>query len=187
MKKKFTSLFMSIVFILGIISCGTPENGNIKSASADRVFENCTEMIEFTKQYITEVSTQDLQAIMDGDDEYYLIDVRTGKENAKSYIPGAVAIPRGVLEFRIANEDVWDDEGLYMPQKDSKIVIYCKKGGRGTLATKSLKDLGYTNVINLQGGFLQWKKDFPKNIYVNVIPVSSGAAPVAAEEDDGGC
>jgi len=178
---------MSIVFMLGIISCETSESQKLKSVSTDRVFENCTEMIEFTKQYITEISTKDLQAIMDGDDEYYLIDVRTGKENEKSYIPGAVAIPRGVIEFRIANEDVWDDEGLYMPEKKSKIVIYCKKGGRGTLAAKSLKDLGYTNVINLKGGFTQWKKDFPKNIYVNVIPVSSGGAPVAAEEDDGGC
>ncbi len=187
MKSGFTLFFMSIVFTLGIMSCETPENGNIKSASADRVFVDCTEMIEFTKQYITEVSTKDLQAILDGDDEYYLIDVRTGKENAKSYIPGAVAIPRGVLEFRIANEDVWDDEGLYMPEKDSKIVIYCKKGGRGTLAAKSLKDLGYTNVVNLQGGFTQWKKDFPKNIYVNVVPTTSGAAPVAVEEDEGGC
>ena len=131
MKRRFTSLFMSIVFTLGMMSCETPENGNAKSANADRVFADCTEMIEFTKQYITEVSTKDLQTILDGDEEYYLIDVRTGKENAKSYIPGATAIPRGVLEFRIANEDVWDDEGLYMPEKDSKIVVYCKKGGRG--------------------------------------------------------
>ncbi len=187
MKRRFTSLLMSTVVILGMMSCETPEIGNSKSVSTDIVFENSTKMVEFTKQYITEVSTNDLQAIMDGDDEYYLIDVRTGKENAKSYIPGAIAIPRGVLEFKISNEDVWDDEGLYMPEKDSKIVIYCKRGGRGALATKSLKDLGYTNVTSLQGGFLQWKKDFPKNIYVNVIPVSSGAAPVAAEEDEGGC
>lgn len=187
MKRIFTSLLMSTVIILGMMSCETPEIGNLESASADRVFENSTEMIEFTKQYITEVSTKDLQTLMDGDDEFYLLDVRTGKENSKSYIPGAVAIPRGVLEFRIANEDVWDDEGLYMPEKDSKIVIYCKKGDRGALSAKTLKELGYTNVVNLQGGFIQWKKDFPKNIYVNVIPVSSGAAPAAVEEDEGGC
>lgn len=187
MKRRFTSLLMSTVIILGMMSCETSENVNSKSAFADKVFADRTEMIEFTKQYITEVSTKELQSIMEGDEEYYLIDVRTGKETAKSYIPGAIKIPRGVLEFRIANEDVWDDEGMYMPEKESKIVIYCKRGDRGTLATKSLKDLGYTNVINLKDGFIKWKKDFPKNIYVNVVPTTSGAAPVAVEEDEGGC
>lgn len=187
MIKQVKSLFMSIVLILGMISCETPETVNSKSVNSDKVFDNSAEMVEFTKQYITEVSTKELQAIMDGDEEYYLIDVRTGKENAKSYIPGSIAIPRGVLEFRIANENVWDDEGMYMPQKESKIIIYCKKGDRGTLSVKSLQQLGYTNVVNLKGGFTQWKKDYPKNIYVNVIPVSSGSAPAAVEEDEGGC
>ena len=187
MRNYFTSLLMSIVFLFGITSCETSAVEKSTSASNGKTFENCTELVDFTKQFITEVSTNELQTLMNGDEEYYLLDVRTGKENAKSYIPGAVSIPRGVLEFRIANEDVWDDEGLYMPEKNSRIVIYCKKGGRGTLASKALKDLGYTNVVNLKGGFLQWKKDYPKNIYVNVIPTTSGAAPVAAEEDSGGC
>ncbi|MEN8137802.1 MAG: rhodanese-like domain-containing protein [Bacteroidota bacterium] len=170
------------------MSCETPETKNTKSVSSDKIFEDCTEMVEYTKEYITEVSTKDLQSIMNGDEEYYLVDVRTGKENAKSYIPGSVSIPRGVLEFRIANEDVWDDEGIYMPEKTSNIIIYCKKGGRGALAAQSLQQLGYSNVVSLKGGFVQWKKDFPKEIYENVIPTSSGAAPaVAAEEDSGGC
>jgi len=185
MKKRFSLLLVSAVMITGIISCETSEN--VKSTSADKVFESSTEMIEYTKQYITEVSTNDLLAVTEGDEEYYLLDVRTGKENAKSYIPGSVAIPRGVLEFRITNEDFWDDEGLYMPEKDSKIIIYCKKGDRGTLSAKSLKSLGYINVTNLSGGFIQWKKDFPKNVYVNVTSTTSGADPVAAEEDEGGC
>jgi len=188
MLKRFTSLIAAIIIVIGMISCEKSEGTNANLSSSSKNFADSKELVEFNKQFISEVTSQDLKAILDGDDEYYLLDVRTGKEFSKSYIPGSVSVPRGVLEFRIASEDVWDDEGLYMPEKDSKIVIYCKKGSRGTLAAKSLIDMGYTNVLNLSGGFTQWKTDFPTEVYENVAPVSAGAAQAgAAEEDSGGC
>ena len=188
MLKRFTSLIASMIIVVGMISCEQSKGTNVKFTDKPETFENSTELVEYYKQFVTEITSQELKEVLAGYDEYYLLDVRTGKENSKSYIPGSVSIPRGVLEFRIQNESVWDDEGLYMPEKESKIIIYCKKGSRGALAAKTLQDLGYTNVVNMQGGFLQWKKDFPKEVYENVTPVSTGAAPAAAsEEDSGGC
>lgn len=188
MLKRFTSLVASVIIVIGLISCEKSDGANVSLKTGSKSFADTQELVEFNKQFITEISSKDLKTIMDGYDEYYLLDVRTGKEFSKSYIPGSVSVPRGVLEFRIASEPVWDDEGLYMPEKDSKIVIYCKKGSRGTLAVKALLDMGYTNVVNLAGGFTQWKTDFPSEVYENVAPVSAGAAPAGgAEEDSGGC
>lgn len=188
MLRRFTSLIASVILVIGMVSCEKSDGTSASIANSTKLFADSNELVEFNKQFITEITSQDLKAILDGDEEYYLLDVRTGKEFAKSYIPGSVSIPRGVLEFRIQSEAVWDDEGLYMPEKESKIIIYCKKGSRGTLAAKTLQDMGYTNVVNLTGGFIQWKGDFPAEIYENVAPVSTGAAPAGGgEEDSGGC
>lgn len=197
MNKNFTLFFVGILFLIGVTSCcNNPNSENTKTTETsiakevlpiDHTFENTKEMLDYSRQFITEASSKKIDSIMKGEDEYYLIDVRTGKENDVSYIPGAISIPRGVLEFRIASEDVWDNEGLYMPTKESIIIIYCKSGDRSTFASKTLAELGYTNVVSLKGGFNQWKKDYPKNIYVNVVSVAKGAAPAVQEEDGGGC
>src|SRR4051812_12046280 len=78
-----------------------------------------------------------------------LIDVREGEEWQEGYIPGATWIPRGKLELRI--EDV-------VPERDAEMVLYCAGGNRSALAAKSLKELGYTHVTSLAGGFTAWKR-----------------------------
>ena len=49
---------------------------------------------------------------------------------------------------------------MYAPEKNADIIIYCKKGDRGILATKALSELGYSNVKNLSGGIIAWDPDF---------------------------
>ncbi len=78
-----------------------------------------------------------------------LLDVREGEEYNEGYIPGAKWIPRGKLELRI--EDV-------VPNRDADVVLYCAGGNRSALAAKSLKELGYTNVRSMAGGFTAWKR-----------------------------
>jgi molybdopterin/thiamine biosynthesis adenylyltransferase/rhodanese-related sulfurtransferase len=78
-----------------------------------------------------------------------LIDVREGDEWTEGFIPGATWIPRGKLELRI--EDV-------APQRDTDLVLYCAGGTRSALAAKALKELGYTKVRSMAGGFGAWKK-----------------------------
>ena len=79
--------------------------------------------------------------------DYAFIDVREESETRMGFIPGAMLIPRGLLEFRIAST---------IEDKSAKIVVYCKSGGRSSLATYSLKRMGYTNVISMDGGFGGW-------------------------------
>lgn len=78
-----------------------------------------------------------------------LLDVREPAEFGAGRLPGALNIPRGVLEFRI-------DEYPQLAQRDSDILIYCKTSGRAALAALSLKRMGYTAVRSIHGGFDAW-------------------------------
>ena len=78
-----------------------------------------------------------------------LVDVREHDEYVQGYIPGAMWIPRGYLELRI--EDA-------VPGRDTPIVLYCAGGTRSALAARSLRDLGYTQVKSMAGGFTAWKR-----------------------------
>jgi rhodanese-related sulfurtransferase len=75
------------------------------------------------------------------------LDVREPAEFSKGHIPGAVNIPRGLLEFSITNE---------VPVKSTRLVVYCKVGGRGALAGETLMKMGYKNLVNMKGGWEEW-------------------------------
>jgi rhodanese-related sulfurtransferase len=99
---------------------------------------------------IDEISPHEAQAR--ADTGAVLIDVRDPDEvEAKPSIAGSVHISRGRLESRIADA---------VPDKDTPIVLYCAGGGRGALATDTLRQLGYGNVANLEGGLGAWRKTF---------------------------
>jgi rhodanese-related sulfurtransferase len=79
-----------------------------------------------------------------------IVDVRDGTEVAASgKIKGALAISRGLLEFRADPDLPTHDPAL---RKDRPVILYCGSGGRAALAGKTLLDLGYTDVRNA-GGF----------------------------------
>jgi molybdopterin/thiamine biosynthesis adenylyltransferase/rhodanese-related sulfurtransferase len=78
------------------------------------------------------------------------VDVRELDEYEQGMIPGSVFIPRGHLESQAENK---------LPDRDAEIVVYCAGGTRSAFATKTLKELGYTNVVNMAGGFGRWKNE----------------------------
>ncbi len=77
-----------------------------------------------------------------------VLDVRTTREYKKGTIPGALHISRGLLEFKVTKA---------ITDPNQKIIVFCAKGGRGALATKTLMEMGYKNVYNLKGGIKAWK------------------------------
>jgi rhodanese-related sulfurtransferase len=85
--------------------------------------------------------------------EAVAVDVRDSAEIAASgKVPGALAIARGMIEFRADAATPYHEPKL---QKDKTIIVYCASGGRSALAGKTLKDFGYEKVANL-GGFKDW-------------------------------
>ncbi|WJM95288.1 rhodanese-like domain-containing protein [Pseudomonas defluvii] len=85
-------------------------------------------------------------AIRDAD---VLLDVREADEFYAGHIPGAVNIPRGLLEFKLSNTPE-------LSARDLKIVLYCKTSGRAALAACALHDMGYLQVQSIEGGFDAW-------------------------------
>ena len=82
----------------------------------------------------------------------WIIDVREPGEFSGGHVPSAINIPRGVIEFKI-----WQKVGY--PGKtrmDQKMYLYCKAGSRCALATKSLRDLGFTEVYRTDIKLKEW-------------------------------
>ena len=97
-------------------------------------------------QSVPEVAPAVLQSRRQNGEQIVVIDVREPDEFARGTIPGAYTIPRGVLEMQVDGR---------LPV-DTTVVLYCGAGARSALACKSLADMGYDKVENLQGGWSAW-------------------------------
>ena len=106
------------------------------------------ELVTEAKKSICEVSVSEAKDLLDKGG-YIFLDCREPKEFKMGHIPGAMNIPRGLLEFKISKK---------IPDKNANIVMYCKKGGRGCLATCCLCRMGYKKVKNMDGGWKAWEK-----------------------------
>ena len=183
MKKKLANVIIVLFSITLLIGCGA---GAESKKETSVTYNNADEMVASAEKQVAGLTLEEFRKLYESDDPFVLIDVRTESEFVHGYIPGSVSIPRGVLEFRIGSEEVWDDYGLYMPEKDAQIIIYCKKGSRSVLAAQSLNLLGYSNVKFVKGGWLAWKETYPddfEQIHVENTVVGTSST----NESSGGC
>jgi molybdopterin/thiamine biosynthesis adenylyltransferase/rhodanese-related sulfurtransferase/molybdopterin converting factor small subunit len=93
----------------------------------------------------TEITSVELKQRLDRGDKLKLVDVREPNEFQINRIPGTVLIPLGEIPRRYAELD-----------KDDEIVVHCKMGGRSAKAADFLRSVGFTRVLNLKGGILDW-------------------------------
>src|SRR5215471_8911205 len=106
-------------------------------------------IVDEARSQIQEIQPPDVKQMLDSNEDFTLIDVREADEQAKGTIPGAVKLPRGILE-RDINQVTGD--------KERKIVLYCGGGYRSALAAVNLKKMGYRNVISMDGGWRGWQE-----------------------------
>lgn len=107
------------------------------------------ELVAQARARIKEITPKDAWDAMSGD--VRVLDVREAGEYEAGRVPGAINIPRGVLEFRIG-------EVPEFARKDAPIVLYCRTGGRAALATVALNQIGYSNVVSVTGGIMGWEQ-----------------------------
>jgi adenylyltransferase/sulfurtransferase len=105
------------------------------------------EMLAEARQIVPEEGPADLARRMKSGDKVVVIDVRDPDEFRDGHIEASTNISRGFLEFRI---------GTAVTDPHTPIVLYCQTGLRSVLAARALKELGYSTVINLQGGYQKW-------------------------------
>lgn len=174
----------STLFSSTLIQSCTPAIGD-----CFEVVDDVTTLVNEAKSRINEVSPVAFNEMMEAEEMYILVDVRTKQEHDSGYIPGSVLIPRGQLEFKIGNEDYWEEEGMYSPLKDDILVVYCRGGNRSALAADVLRRMGYEKVISLEGGWNSWHQEYPEIMEKNLAPanlIPSGAT-AGEEEDSGSC
>jgi len=104
------------------------------------------DLVVEAKSQIKEVSPAEAQALMT---KRTIIDVREYDEYAAGHLPGAINIPRGVLEFKIGTVGECADKG-------KPYLIYCRTSGRAALSTVQLQRIGYADLISMAGGFEVW-------------------------------
>ena len=80
---------------------------------------------------------------------FHLVDVREESEWAKGHLPGAVHLGKGVIER---------DAETRLPDLDAEIVLYCGGGYRSVLAADALGQMGYANVVSMDGGVRGWQE-----------------------------
>lgn len=86
-----------------------------------------------------------------------VIDVREPAEFAEGHLPGAVNIPRGVLEFQVdGHPAVAGRPDPHLSHRREPVILYCRTGGRSALSAEALKRLGFDRPLSLAGGWLRW-------------------------------
>lgn len=95
-----------------------------------------------------EISPEDLKGRLERGDRPQILDVREPDETENGVLPGAAILARAHFESRV--EDV-------VPDKDDEVVVYCASGVRSVFSARVMKELGYSNVVSMSGGFNRWK------------------------------
>jgi rhodanese-related sulfurtransferase len=86
-----------------------------------------------------------------------LIDIRgDDQRRADGLIPGAIVVPRNVLEWRCDPASPWRHAAIRGP--DQVIVLVCDEGFQSSLAAASLQRLGLRNATDMDGGFAAWRQ-----------------------------
>ncbi len=108
------------------------------------------DFVSEAKKHIQEIDCTTLKDELGSN--MHILDVREPEEFNQGHIPDAINIPRGMLEFKIGTHPELED-------KHAAILVYCKTGGRCALATHTLQQMGYDNVVSLSDGFDAWEQD----------------------------
>lgn len=107
------------------------------------------EMVADAKAGTEQADVKSVHEALRSGGDVTVLDVREPDEWEEGHIPGAKHVPRGLLELR---------SSAALPDKDARIVVHCAHGGRGSLAAKTLGEMGYTNVANMEGGLSAWRE-----------------------------
>lgn len=135
MKKIILLIIIVIIIIIGVV---------FKMNKKEKSIEN--------EVVIKHVSMNDIVQIMEENENYIILDVRTQAEYNQGHIPNAICIPNETIDESVVNK---------LSDKNQMILVYCRSGNRSKQAAEKLKKLGYTNLIEF-GGIIDWKGEIER-------------------------
>ena len=98
------------------------------------------------------ITAEEAKQIMDTEEGYIILDVRTQEEYDQGHIPGAIVI---------SHEEIEEKAEQVLTDKDQLILVYCRSGRRSKIAAEALAELGYTNIKEF-GGIIDWPYEVEK-------------------------
>lgn len=137
---KFKILFV-LCFVMLFVSCESKLE-NKKEVQTEKDYFS-TEESKISYKIITQ---EEAKKIIDEQEGYIILDVRTKEEYDAGHIPNAILLP---------NEDIGSEDLEILPDKKQLILIYCRSGNRSKQAAQKLVDLGYENIMEF-GGIIDW-------------------------------
>ena len=132
-RRKVTAILITLISLFLLCSCA--ETNPSSEAQIGKFIDGYYQ--------ITQIKAKE---IMDSEENYIILDVRTEEEFRESHIENALLIPNTEIEERAEKE---------LTDKNQLILVYCRSGNRSKTASKILAGLGYTNVMEF-GGINSW-------------------------------
>jgi rhodanese-related sulfurtransferase len=115
------------------------------------------EMVAEARGRVPEITAQDVMQRLEGGEDLLVLDVREPHEFAQGHLPGAVNVPRGLLELK-ADADSPVADPAVAEKREAQVVTYCLKapGARSLFAADTLRKMGFTNVAAMSAGVNGW-------------------------------
>lgn len=107
------------------------------------------ELVNKAKSKIKETNVSEVVKKIEAGHAFHFVDVREDDEWKAGHAKGAIHLGKGILER---------DVEATIPNKEEEIILYCGGGFRSALAAESLQQMGYTNVISMDGGIRAWRE-----------------------------
>ena len=115
------------------------------------------DFVSEAKSRVREVSVEEAAKRLAGSPKPLILDVREPGEFAQGHIPGALNVPRGLLEPKADTEYAGREPRLQ--DRKQPVVVHCASGARSALAADVLRQMGFEDVVSMAGGFAAWEKE----------------------------
>ncbi|HXG90848.1 MAG TPA: rhodanese-like domain-containing protein [Blastocatellia bacterium] len=111
--------------------------------------EGFLKIVNDAKSRVRETTPEEVRRRQEAGEQFHFVDVREDNEWQKGHAAGAIHLGKGIIERDIETT---------IPDKDAEIILYCGGGYRSALAADALQQMGYKNVISMDGGWKRWRE-----------------------------
>ena len=110
--------------------------------------EGFLQLVNTARSRVKETTPEEVRKKQEAGETFHFVDVREDNEWEKGHAAGAIHLGKGIIER---------DVETTIPDHDAEIILYCGGGYRSALSADALQQMGYTNVISMDGGWKRWK------------------------------
>ncbi len=111
--------------------------------------EGFLKLVNQSSARVRETTPEEVRRRQEAGERFHLIDVREDNEWDQAHAAGAIHLGKGIIERDIEKT---------VPDKSSEVILYCGGGYRSALAADALQQMGYTNVLSMDGGWKRWRE-----------------------------